>query len=90
MAEALTLHMEHEQALQKSKDQLEIANRQLMAEKELNQQLVNDKIGQARTHKKLIKELQVISVNTVVFYSYSKYYLTEGIELSHMSLYYCT
>ena len=59
MAEALTLHMEHEEALQKSKDQLEMANRQLMAEKELNQQLVQDKISQARSHKKLIKELQV-------------------------------
>lgn len=60
MSEALTLHMEHEESLQKSKDQLEIANRQLMAEKELNQQLVQDKIRQTRQHKKLIKDLQVI------------------------------
>ena len=59
MAEALTLHTEHEESLQKSKDTLEMANRQLMAEKELNQQLVLDKISQARHHKKMIKELQV-------------------------------
>ena len=59
MAEALGLHMEHEESLQKSKGQLEMANRQLMAEKELNQQLVQDKISQARQHKKLIKDLQV-------------------------------
>ena len=59
MAEALSLHMEHEESLQKSKGQLEMANRQLVAEKELNQQLVQDKIRQARQHKKLIKDLQV-------------------------------
>ncbi len=60
MAEALTLHMEHEVSLQKSNDKLEIANRQLLAEKELNQQLVKDKISEAGYHKKLIKELQVL------------------------------
>ena len=59
MANALTLHMEHEEALQKSTGQLEMSNRQLVAEKELNQHLVKEKIGQARRHKKQIKELQV-------------------------------
>lgn len=62
MANALTLHMEHEAALQKSTGQLEMSNRQLVAEKELNQQLVKEKIGQARKQKKLIKELQVRGV----------------------------
>ena len=52
MANALTLHMEHEEALQKSTGQLEMSNRQLVAEKELNQHLVKEKIGQARRHKK--------------------------------------
>ena len=32
--------------------------RQLVAEKELNQQLVKEKISQARHHKRLIRELQ--------------------------------
>lgn len=59
MANALTMHMEHEEALQKSTGQLEMSNRQLVAEKELNQQLVKEKIGQSRKQKKLIKELQV-------------------------------
>ncbi len=59
MANALTLHMEHEEALQKSTEQLEMSNRQLVAEKELNQQLVKEKISQARKQKKLIKELEV-------------------------------
>lgn len=59
MAEALSLHMEHEATLRKDKEQLEMANRQLVAEKELNQQMVKEKIAQARHHKKLIKELQV-------------------------------
>ena len=59
MAEALSLHMENEEILKKSKDQLEMSNRQLVAEKELNQQLVQEKVAQARQHKKLIKELQV-------------------------------
>lgn len=60
MAQALTLHMEHEVVLQKCNDTLEIANRQLLAEKELNEELVKDKISEARHHKKLIKELQVM------------------------------
>ena len=64
MAEALSLHMENEEILKKSKDQLEMSNRQLVAEKELNQQLVQEKVAQARQHKKLIKELQV-SLQTV-------------------------
>ena len=59
MASALALHMEHEESLQKSTGKLEMSNRQLVAEKELNQQLVKDKIGQARKQKKLIKELKV-------------------------------
>ena len=36
-----------------------MANRQLVAEKELNQQLVKEKIAQARQHKRLIRQLQV-------------------------------
>jgi hypothetical protein len=59
MAEALSLHMESEETLKKSKTQLEMSNRQLVAEKELNQQLVQEKVAQARMHKKQIKELQV-------------------------------
>lgn len=59
MAEALSLHMEHEASLRKTTEQLEMANRQLIAEKELNQQLVKEKIAQSRQHKKLIRELQV-------------------------------
>lgn len=59
MAEALSLHMEHEATLRKGKEQLEMANRQLVAEKELHQQMVKEKIAQARHHKKLIRELQV-------------------------------
>ena len=59
MAEALSLHMENEEILKKSKNQLEMSNRQLVAEKELNQQLVQEKVAQARQNKKLIKELQV-------------------------------
>ena len=59
MAEALSLHMENEEILKKSKNQLEMSNRQLVAEKELNQQLVQEKVAQARLHKKQIKELQV-------------------------------
>ena len=59
MAEALSLHMDHEATLRKGKEQLEMANRQLVAEKELHQQMVKEKIAQARHHKKLIRELQV-------------------------------
>ena len=59
MAKALTMHMEHEKSLQVSHDKLEMSNRQLVAEKELNQKLVKGKISQARAQKKYIKELQV-------------------------------
>ena len=41
-----------------------MSNRQLVAEKELNQQLVKDKISQARKQKKLIKELKVMRLLT--------------------------
>lgn len=58
MTDALALHMEHEETLQKSTAKLEMSNRQLVAEKELNQRLVKDKISQARKQKRLIKELQ--------------------------------
>ena len=61
MSEALSLHMENEEILKKSKNQLEMSNRQLVAEKELNQQLVQEKVAQARLNKKQIKELQVKS-----------------------------
>ena len=59
MAEALSLHMESEEALRRAKDSLEMSNRQLVAEKELNQELVKDKIAQARHQKRTIKDLQV-------------------------------
>ena len=59
MAEALTLHMESEESLRLAKERLEMANRQLVAEKELHQQLVAEKISQTRLHKRLIRELQV-------------------------------
>lgn len=61
MADALTLHMEHEETLQKSTGQLEMSNRQLVAEKELTQQLVKEKIRQSRKQKKQMKELEVRS-----------------------------
>ena len=55
MAEALTLHMTEEQSLRAEKERLEIANRQLAAEKELSQQLAQEKVSQAQQHKKLIR-----------------------------------
>ena len=76
MAEALSLHMENEEILKKSKNQLEMSNRQLVAEKELNQQLVQEKVAQARLNKKQIKELQVKShppymyIPTLAFLAY--------------------
>ena len=73
MSEALTLHMENEESLQRSKVKLEMSNRQLNAEKELNQQLVKEKIAQARQHKRLIKELQVcvyVRVSKSMVYMY--------------------
>ena len=59
MAEALKLHIEHEETLHKSHTQLEMTNRQLVAEKELNQKLVKEKIKQNSRHRKQIKEQQV-------------------------------
>ncbi len=61
MADALKIHIEHEEELQKSQTKLEMTNRQLVAEKELNQKLVKDKIKQNSKHKKQIKDLQVNS-----------------------------
>ena len=55
MAEALSLHMTEEQLLRAEKERLEIANRQLAAEKELSQQLAQEKVSQAQQHKKLIR-----------------------------------
>ena len=55
MAEALSLHMTEEQSLRAEKERLEIANRQLAAEKELSQQLAQEKVSQAQQHKKLIR-----------------------------------
>ena len=60
MTKALSLHLESEESLRRAKERLEISNRQLTAEKELNQRLVKDKIAQARHQKKTIKDLQVI------------------------------
>lgn len=59
MSKALSLHLESEESLRRAKERLEISNRQLTAEKELNQRLVKDKIAQARHQKKTIKDLQV-------------------------------
>lgn len=59
MTKALALHLESEESLRRAKERLEISNRQLTAEKELNQRLVKDKIAQARHQKKTIKDLQV-------------------------------
>jgi len=59
MADALKIHIQHEEALEKSQTKLEMTNRQLVAEKELNQKLVKDKIKQSSRHKKQIKDLQV-------------------------------
>lgn len=61
LSEALSLHIKHEETLEKSQAKLEITNRQLVAEKELNQELVKEKIKQSAKHKKLIKQLQVRS-----------------------------
>ena len=62
MKEALSLHMEHEENLRRAGDKMGMANRQLVAEKELNQQLVAEKISQARVQRKAIKELQVCGI----------------------------
>ena len=58
MAEALSLHMSEEQALRKDKEKLEMANRQLAAEKELSQQLAQGKVQQAQKQKHSIQELK--------------------------------
>ena len=59
MKEALSLHMEHEEDLRRAGEKMGVANRQLVAEKELNQQLVAEKISQARLQRRAIRELQV-------------------------------
>ena len=58
MAEALSLHMSEEESLRKQKEALEMANRQLAAEKELSQQLAQNKIQQGQKQKKHITELE--------------------------------
>ena len=58
MADALSLHMSEEQSLRKQKESLEMANRQLAAEKELSQQLAQGKIQQSQKQKKLIREFE--------------------------------
>ena len=58
MVEALSLHMSEEETLRKQKQELEIANRQLAAEKELSQQLAQSKIQQGQKQKKQIGELE--------------------------------
>lgn len=58
MAEALSLHMSEEQALRRDKEKLEMANRQLAAEKELSQQLAQGKVQQAQKQKKIIQQFK--------------------------------
>ena len=58
ISEALSLHMSEEQNLRKEKESLEIANRQLAAEKELSQQLAQGKVQEAHRQKKQIQELE--------------------------------
>lgn len=90
MADALTLHMEHEETLQKSTGQLEMSNRQLVAEKELTQQLVKEKIRQSRKQKKQMKELEVRSPNYYtscdmhVMYMYVAYMHVTYIYVTYM------
>ena len=86
MAEALSLHMEHEATLRKGEEQLEMANRQLVAEKELHQQMVKEKIAQARHHKKLIRELQVrwVGGGTRLFIRYSSCACSVELRFTHV------
>ncbi len=58
MVDALSLHMSEEESLRKQKQGLEMANRQLAAEKELSQQLAQNKIQQGQKQKKHINELE--------------------------------
>ena len=58
MVEAMSLHMSEEEHLRKQKQDLEMANRQLAAEKELSQQLAQNKIQQSQKQKKHITELE--------------------------------
>ncbi len=58
MAEALALHMSEEENLRRQKQDLEMANRKLAAEKELSQQLAQNKIQQGQKQKRHINELE--------------------------------
>ena len=58
MVEALSLHMSEEESLRRQKQDLEMANRQLAAEKELSQQLAQNKIQQGQKQKKHISDLE--------------------------------
>lgn len=58
MVEALSLHMSEEEILRRQKQDLEMANRQLAAEKELSQQLAQNKIQNEQKQKKYINELE--------------------------------
>lgn len=58
ISEALSLHMSEEQNLRKEKESLEIANRQLAAEKELSQQLAQGKVQEAHRQRKKIQQLE--------------------------------
>lgn len=49
--------MSEEHELRKEKESLEMANRQLAAEKELSQQMAQGKVQEARRQKKQIQEL---------------------------------
>jgi len=83
MANALALHFENEEMLKKSTGKLEMSNRQLVAEKELNEQLVKEKISQSRKQKKLIKELQVRHWDTSVAL-WQNSGLNEKLQLYHI------
>lgn len=58
MADALALHMSEEKDLRKEKEGLEMANRQLAAEKELSQHLARGKVQEAQRQKRQIQELK--------------------------------
>lgn len=56
--DALEMHTEDAERLKKLNEVMLMENKQLKAEKELGETLVQEKVVQARQHKKLVKQLQ--------------------------------
>lgn len=86
ITDALSLHISEEQELRKEKECLEMANRQLAAEKELSQHLAQGKVQEAQRQKKQIRELKgkVITLEeslTVVVKEFERE--KEELEKSH-------